>query len=137
MKKLAIAAVALSSLALAGCNLPTLNLQSSVDLNTEAGILSGYGLVVNAENALRANVDQGVVPLCKTGTLPSVSNICVKRSVMVQLQNADAKMNTTVNQMVAFTKAHPTVSPLQYISAAQDALLAVQAVLNSAKPAGV
>jgi hypothetical protein len=130
MKRLIL--IAVIGLSLAGCagSLPTLNLQNQVNLNTEAGIVSGYGLAVNAENALKAQ------PLCKTGTTTSISNICVKRSLIVRLQNADKVANAAVNQLVAFTQANPTVSPSNYISAAQAAILAVQSVINAAHNGG-
>ena len=128
MKKLILALT--GALFLAGCNLPTLNLSSQVDLNSVEGIVSGYGIVVNAEVALRS------LPLCKTGTTPSGTNICVKRSILVRLQAANKYANTTVNQMVAFVKANPKISPAQYITAAQSALAAAEAIVNSAKPPG-
>lgn len=124
MKKLF--AIVLLTFGLGACNLPTLNLAGQVNLNTLEGLVSAYGLVVNAENVLRSQ------PLCATGTSPSISNICVKRSLIVRLQNADRIANVTVNQAVLFSKNNPTISPTQYISAAQQALLASQNIINSA-----
>lgn len=120
--------IILLAFGLAACSsLPTLNLSNQVNLNTLEGVVSGYGIVINAENGLKAQ------PLCLTGTSPSITNICVKRSLIVRLQNADKVANTAVNQAVAFVKNNPTVSPTQYISAAQAALLASQTIINSAQ----
>lgn len=124
-KLLALTAVALS---LAACNpLPTVNIANSVNLNTLEGIVSGYGILLNQEILLKAQ------PLCKTGTVPSISNLCVKRSTIVRLQGADKVANATVNQAVLFTKNNPTVDPTQYISAASSALSSLQTVVNAAK----
>ncbi len=118
-------AIGASSL-LAACDaLPTLDIASQVNLNTEPGIIAGYGIVVNAENAYKA------FPLCKTGTAPSITNICAKRSVIVTLQGLDRRVNAALNAMNSFVKTNPNVSPSGYISAAKDALLAVQTVLNT------
>lgn len=125
MKKLLLAIPL--ALSLGACSsLPTINLSNQVNLNTLEGVVSGYGLVVNAENALKST------PLCLTGTAPSVTNICVKRSTIVRLQAADKVANSAVNAAVAFVKANPSVAPTSYISAAQSALLAVQSVINTA-----
>lgn len=107
--------------------LPTLNISNSVNLNTIEGVVSGYGILLNQEVLLKAQ------PLCKTGTTPSVSNICVKRSMIVRLQAADKITNTTINQAVMFVKNNPTVDPTEYISAASSALGSLQTVVNAAK----
>lgn len=129
---LKLAAVGLSLMfmgpLLAGCNeLPTLDIQSKVTLNTEAGILAGYGLLLNAEQSYKD------LPLCKTGTTPSVINICAKRSVIVRLQASDKIANTTLNKLVSFTKTYPNINPSQYISAARSAILSAQDILNSGR----
>jgi len=126
MKRI-ILAIALS-ISLAGC-LPTINLASQVNLNTTQGIVAGYGILNNQLVLLKQQ------PLCKTGVNPSFTNICVKRSIIVRLQNADAIAQRAVSNMVAFEKAHPTIDPTQYISAASDALMAVQNTYNAAAAA--
>jgi hypothetical protein len=118
------------ALTLGACTLPTLNLNSQVNLNTMEGVAAGYGILLNAENVLKQ------VPLCKTGTSPSATNICVRRSLLVRLQAADRVAYAAVIQAETFVKANPTVSPANYISAAQSALLAAQAVINSASVGG-
>lgn len=117
--------------ALAGCNpLPTVNLANQVNLNTTQGLVAGYGILVNQEELLKAQ------PLCLTGTKPSLTNLCVPRSVIVRLQDGTRIAQKAVNAAVAFEKAHPTIDPTQYISAATDALLAVQNVYNTAVTTG-
>lgn len=125
MKKLLL--IALLILPACAKSLPTLNLSNQVNLNTVEGIVSGYGVLVSAEDALKQT------PLCLTGTEPSFTNICVKRSVIVRLQNEDRIANVAVNGMVAFVKTHPNVDPTQYIATARDAILTVQDVYNTAK----
>lgn len=127
MKKyLFAAAVALS---LGGCagTLPTLNLANTVNLNTIEGVVSGYGILANQELLLMSQ------PLCKTGTAPSVTNVCVKRSQKIAIQTFDKNANSAINTAVAFIKANPTVDPTSYITAASQALTALQTILNTAK----
>lgn len=119
-------------LALAGCagSLPTLNIANTVNLNTLEGVVSGYGILANQEVLAMAQ------PLCKTGTAPSLTNICVKRSQKIAIQAFDKNANAAVNSAVAFVNKNPTIDPTQYISAASQALSALQGILNAAKPTG-
>jgi hypothetical protein len=123
-----ILAIAILGLSLAGCSsLPTLHLASSVNLNTLEGVVSAYGILLNQEILAKQQ------PLCKTGTTPSINNLCIKRSTIVRLQRADKIANSTVNQAVLFVKNNPSVDPSQYISAASQAVTSLQAVINAAK----
>lgn len=129
-KLLACAALAFGlafSLALAGCQtvLPSLNLNTTVTLNTVYGIENAYGVAVNAANAYKA------LPLCRTGTLPSAANICAKRSVIVNLQSAMRRARVAVNNLVNFQKTYPSVDITNVLSAARTALIDVQQVLAS------
>jgi len=127
MRTIYAAAVLMVGLALAGCQttLPTLNISNAVALNTVYGIENAYGIAVNAANAYKA------LPLCKTGTRPSATNICAKRSVIVNLQVAMRRARTAVNNLVAFQRAYPTLDISNFVAAAQTALADVQAVLAS------
>lgn len=129
MRKISVTIAVLSALTLGACS--TLNIGGAVTLNTLDGIISGYGLLLNAENTYKA------LPLCKTGTKPAVTNICAERSIIVRLQAADKVANQAVNSAEAFVKANPTIDPTQYISTAQAALAALQTVLNSASATGL
>jgi hypothetical protein len=130
MKKIILALTL--TIALAGCagKLPTLNLASSVNLNTLEGVVAGYGIAVNQEKLYKAQ------PLCRTGTTPSITNICAKRSTIVRLQAADRIANSAVNQAVLFAKNNPTVDPSSYTSAAAQALSAFESVINTANAGG-
>jgi hypothetical protein len=129
MKKLLIASLA--ALWLAGCasggGLPTINVQNAVNLNTLEGVVSAYGIMAEQERVLKMQ------PLCKTGTVPSLTNLCVKRSIIVTLQKATAIAKAAVDNAVLFVSGNPTVDPSQYIQAAQSAILAAQGVYNAAK----
>lgn len=127
MKKLAIVVLALG---LGACTLPTVHLASQVNLNTIEGLAAGYGIILNAENTLKS------LPLCLTGTTPSATNICVKRSLMNRLMAADKIAYTAVVQAETFVKNNPTISPANYISSAQQALLGAQAIINSTHTGG-
>jgi hypothetical protein len=122
---LRIAAALALSLALCGC-LPTINVQNAVNLNTTQGVVAAYGILANQLDVLKAQ------PLCKTGTKPSLTDICVPRSLIVRLQSGMTIAKVAVNNAVAFEQANPTIAPTQYISAASSALLSVQNVYNAA-----
>ncbi len=127
MRKFSLVILALTGMALAGCQttLPSLNISNSVALNTVYGVENAYGVALAAANAYKA------LPLCKTGTTPSPSNICAKRSVIVNLQAAILKAKIAVNNAVVFQRDYPTVDITNVISAAQTALLSVQQILAS------
>lgn len=126
MRKLYAAAMLLFGLALAGCqtvSLPSLNLNNAVTLNTIYGLENAYGIAINAANAYKA------LPLCKTGTKPSATNICAKRSVIVRLQPAVKRAQVAVNNAVSFAKTYPNIDITNVVAAAQTALNDVQQVL--------
>jgi uncharacterized lipoprotein YajG len=127
MRKLFALAATICGLALAGCQttLPSLNISNAVALNTVYGIENAYGIAVNAAHAYKA------LPLCRTGTRPSATNICARRSVIVNLQSALSRARLAVNNVVAFQKAYPTLDVTNVAAAAQAALNDVQAVLVS------
>jgi len=108
MRKLIAVAAMICGLALVGCQtaLPSLNISNAVAMNTVYGIENAYGTAVNAANAYKA------LPLCATGTKPSATNICAKRSVIVNLRSAMARARTAVNNLVAFQRRiQPSTSP--------------------------
>lgn len=126
MRKLMACAALALGLVLAGCQtaaLPSLNLANAVTLNTIYGIENAYGVAVSAANAYKA------LPLCRTGTVPSATNICARRSVVVRLQAAMARARLAVNRMVAFAKTYPSVDLTNLVSAARAALIDVQDIL--------
>lgn len=127
MRNLQVAAALALSLALANCTtvLPSVSISNAVALNTVYGVANTYGIAVNAANAYKA------LPLCATGTRPSATNICARRSVIVNLQSAMSRARLAVNNAVAFQKAYPTLDVTNVVAAAQAALSDVQAVLAS------
>ncbi|GAA3855217.1 hypothetical protein AFIC_002063 [[Pseudomonas] carboxydohydrogena] len=127
MRNLQVVAALAVSLALANCTtvLPSVNISNAIALNTVYGVANAYGIAVNAANAYKA------LPLCATGTRPSATNICAKRSVIVNLQGAMSRARLAVNNAVAFQKAYPTLDVTNVVAAAQAALSDVQAVLAS------
>ena len=66
--KIILIAAAIIGLALgAGSSLPAVNLSSQVNLNTLEDVVSGYGILLNAENTYM------VLLSCKTDTTPHVT----------------------------------------------------------------
>ena len=128
MRTFVAATAVVSGLALAGCQtvaLPSLNLNTAIALNTIYGIENAYGVAVNAASAYKA------LPLCRTGTVPSASNLCAMRSVIERLQAAMSRARIAVNNLVGLQKAYPSVDITNALSAAQSALIGVQQVLAS------
>ena len=126
MRKLTTCAALALGLVLAGCQtaaLPSLNLANAVTLNTIYGIENAYGVAVSAANAYKA------LPLCRTGTAPSSTNICARRSVIVRLQAAMARARLAVNRMVTFARTYPGIDVTNVVGAARTALIDVQDIL--------
>jgi hypothetical protein len=122
-KLLILAAVGLS---LGGCATgPKLNLNSSVSLNTMQSIEAAYGIALSGERAYKA------LPLCKTGTVATVTSPCAQRSVVVNLQAADRKAISAIQQANAFIKTYPTVDATNVISAAATAVDNLKNLLSS------
>jgi hypothetical protein len=122
-KLLILAAVGLS---LGGCATgPKLNLNSSVSLNTMQSIEAAYGIALSGERAYKA------LPLCKTGTIATVTSPCAQRSVVVHLQAADRKAISAIQQANTFIKTYPTVDATNVISAAATAVDNLKNLLSS------
>lgn len=126
MRKFVVAALAAGGLALAGCQtveLPSLNLNTAVSLNTIYGIENAYGVAVAAANAYKT------LPLCRTGTVPSTTNVCAKRSTLVSLQAGMRKARVAVDNLVALHKTYPSVDLTNALAAARAALSGIQQTL--------
>lgn len=121
------------ALGLSGCaGMPSIQIGTAVTFNTLEGVEAAYGVALNFERQYKA------LALCKTGTLPSVSNICARRSVIVRLQAADKQAVAAITAAADFTRRYPTVDPSNVISAASAAVGAIQTILsNEAVIAGV
>jgi ABC-type uncharacterized transport system substrate-binding protein len=116
MKKLLIAA--LLAVGLAGCA----TIQNPVNTTRLATVESTYGVALSIAVAYRN------LPLCKTGTTPSLQNICAKRSVIVRLQSADRDAQIALASARSFVKNNPTLSATSVIGIAQNAVAAFQAI---------
>lgn len=113
--------VLVTMLALAGCA----SFKNPITLTTQYDIEAGY---LTAENIAVAYRN---LPLCKTGTTPSLTNVCARRSVIVKIQQTAAKAQAAVLALRNFTKNNPTLSPLGAISAAQAALADFQFAVSA------
>lgn len=127
-----ILAVLLIGVSLGGCALfQKLNsgvpIATDVSRNTLAGVISAYGIALSGENSLKA------LPLCRTGTAPSLTNVCVKRSLIVRLQNADLKVATAVSKADAFIKNYGNLNASNVISAANTALSDLESIIAEGK----
>ena len=128
MKRL-IAIVAVASF-LGGCSiaaLPSLDVNTSVSRNTLYGVEGSYGIALSGERAYKA------LPLCKTGTTTSFTNLCAKRSTIVRLQSADRVAISAIKNANAYIKTYPTLDATNVLSAAQSAVSSLQQVVASAQ----
>jgi hypothetical protein len=127
MRKLFVITVLALAVGLGGCakTLPSLDLTSSVTLNTMQSIEASYGIALSGERAYKA------LPLCRTGTVATVTEPCAQRSLVVRLQAADRKALSAIQQANAFIKKYPTVDATNVISAAATAVGALKNLLSS------
>lgn len=109
------------ALALAGC--ATYN--NPVSLTTQYDIEAGY---LTAENIAIVYL---ALPLCKTGTVATLSNPCKRRSLAVKIQSAGAQAQAAVIALRNFTKNNPTLSNATALLAAQTALADFQFALSA------
>jgi ABC-type uncharacterized transport system substrate-binding protein len=116
MRKLLASAVV--ALALSGCA----TIRNPVNVSQLAAIESAYGVALSLAVAYRD------LPLCRTGTLPGLRNVCAKRSVVVRLQRADRDAQIALAAARSFVKANPTLSAASVLAVAQNAVSALQAV---------
>lgn len=114
MRKIAI----LFALALGGCA----SFNNPITLNEIGGMESAYGLALSAAVAYRN------LPLCKTGTVATVTNICAQRSIIVKLQQANRGAIVAIHAARDFVVNNPTLDPVTVIGQAQRALAGLQAV---------
>jgi hypothetical protein len=121
MKRLAI--VLALGISLAGC--ASLRIGSAITFNTLEGVEAAYGTVLSFERQYKA------LPLCKTGTLPNVSNICARRSVIKSLQAADRKAITALTAATTFVRNYPSLDASNVIGAAASAVAGIQAILST------
>lgn len=108
-------------LALAGC--ATMN--NPISQNSLANIEATYGVALSAANAYRN------LPLCKTGTTTSLTNVCARRSIVVKIQSAVTKAQAADLQLRAFVKNNPTLDASSLISALQSAVAFLQSIETS------
>lgn len=119
MRKIAL--VIAMALGTSGCALLT-GFNNPISLNELGGIESSYGIALSAAVAYRS------LPLCKTGTIASATNVCAQRSIIVKLQTADATAEAAIVAANAFVAANPTLDATSVITAAQSALAGLQAI---------
>lgn len=123
-KIVAVAFIGLVSLSLGGCqggfgtftSAITNPIKNPVNNNALGGAISTYGILDTAVIAYRG------LPRCTVNNNFSATNICHKRSVLVQAQKYDLAANTAINKAVDFQRTNPTLDATSYVNAA---LLAV------------
>lgn len=106
------------SLSLVGC--ATFN--NPIGLNQVGGMESAYGLALSAAVAYRN------LPLCKTGTVASATNVCAQRSIVVKLQQANKTAFAAITAAHDFARDNPTLDASVIIGTAQRALAGLQAI---------
>lgn len=103
-----------------GCagQMPSLNVGTSVTLNTMLGIESAYGIALSGERSYKE--------LCRSKVIPSDCRV-----VVVRLQQADAKAIQSIKSANNFIKSYPTIDASNVIGAARSAVSDLQAILNT------
>ena len=77
---------------------------------------STYNIAANAALVYRSR------PLCKTGTVETLENICARRSVVVKMQTYDRNAYAALKAARTFVRNNPTISAVSIIAAAQRAV---------------
>ncbi len=117
--------VGLLGAVLGGCQLPTLQVNSAVSRNTIFAAANTYGVALSIASGYKK------LPLCRTGTVASPSNICAQRSIIVRMQAADARAVTAITNANNFVKKYPNLDATNVIQAAQQAIADYQAVISN------
>lgn len=117
MKRLIVLVLALG---LSGCATfnPFGSVANPVGTQSLAATESAYGVALSAALAYKS------LPLCKTGTTISLNNVCARRSVIVQLQNADRYAHAQILVARQFVKNNPTLDASAILTTAQNAVAA-------------
>ncbi len=68
---------------------------------------------------------------CRASETASATNLCGRRSVKVQIQDASRKLTAALNAERAFRRNNPTLNAVSVVVAVQSALAAYQNVLSS------
>lgn len=114
-------------ISLAGCA----TFKNPISNNALGAAISTYGILDTAVIAYRG------LPRCTVIKNFSATNICYKRSVLVQAQAYDAAANKAINNAVAFQRANPTLDASSYITAATTAVDTFKAFAVAANLPGV
>lgn len=109
MRKLIVLMIALT---MAGCAQFGIPVQNPVGNNTLASAISTYGILDTAVIAYRG------LPRCTVDNNFSATNVCYKRSVLVQAQAYDKAANAAINRAVSFQRSNPTLDATSYVAAA-------------------
>lgn len=81
--------------------------------------------------AVRTALSYRQLRMCRSSETASITNVCARRSVIVQLQAADLKARGALNAAKNFVKNNPTLDAFSAISAAKQAVADFQAALDS------
>lgn len=128
MKKFLILVFAVS---LAGCAQLGISTTNPVGNKTLAGAISTYGILDSAVIAYRG------LPRCTKTDNFSATNICYKRSILVQAQAYDKAANAAINNAVTFQRSNPTLDASSYISIAIASVDTFKDFATAAKLPGV
>lgn len=107
-------------LAVAAC----VSIKQPISYNELGAVESAYGVLLSQAVAYRN------LPLCHTGTVATLQNICAQRSVIIKLQQADLIAQRAITTANSFVEQNPTLDPTAVIAAAQSALSAFQSIVS-------
>ena len=133
MKKLLTILVLCSALGLGACQSGNIfaSIENPVSNNSLGAAISTYGVLQTAVIAYRG------LPRCTVAANFSATNICYKRSVLVQAQIYDKAANVAINEAVDFQRKNPTLDATSYVTAALAAIDAFKSFAVQSKLPGV
>ena len=95
-----------------------------------ATIESTYGVALAAAKNYR---DLYTTNRCTRTHPESLTNICARRSVVVQMQNADKQAQVALSQAQSFQAANPTLDATSFLDAAERAVNAFLAISTQSR----
>lgn len=121
MRKLIV--LALLAPLLGGCFLDPINnpLNTASLYDIEAGYLTAEQIAIAYLH----------LPLCRTGTQPSLTNQCGKRSVDLVIQDKGRKAQLAILALRSFVRNNPTISPINALTIAQNAIADFQFAVSA------
>lgn len=117
--------VAVAALAVAGCTPLT------TSINNPLGLNESYSIEASVAAARRVGLEVMNTRQCRASESTTITTVCVKRSVKVQIQKADRKLTSVLILYRDFVDNNKTLNALSAATAVRAAISDYQRVVTS------